>query len=183
MLLPDTMLTARLELRRLRDADFAHLRSHYRDERAMATLGGVRTDDETRELLQGYLEHWDTHGFGWWAVHERASGGFIGRGGLRTVEILGRAEVEIGYAFVPEAWGHGFATELARESVRVAFDVLDRPQVVSFTLPTNAASRRVMDKAALRHQGEILHADQVHVLYVLPRQEWRPELPRGRSAP
>ena len=51
----------------------------------------------------------------------------------------------------------------------MAFDVLNRRDVVSFTLPTNVASRRVMEKAGLAYESEILHANQAHVLYRLLR--------------
>ena len=69
--------------------------------------------------------------------------------GLRHVTIGGREEVEVGYGLRAEFWGQGLATELASASVRVAFEILGLPELVSFTLPTNRASRRVMEKVGM----------------------------------
>ena len=72
--------------------------------------------------------------------------------------------IEVGYGLVRAVWGQGLATELARESVHVGFALLHRPELVSFTLPTNAASRRVMEKAGFHYERDIIHADLPHVL-------------------
>jgi [ribosomal protein S5]-alanine N-acetyltransferase len=52
----------------------------------------------------------------------------------------------------------------------VAFDVLRLPAVVTYTLPYNAASRRVMEKLGFEYEREVVHADLPHVLYRL--QSW-----------
>ena len=92
---------------------------------------------------------------------------FVGRGGLRRVVIDGKDEVEVGYGLMPEFWGQGLATELAVASVRVGFEVLKLPDVVSFTLPTNKKSRRVMEKAGFQYEKDVVWADLPHVLYRL----------------
>ena len=47
------------------------------------------------------------------------AGAFLGRGGLFCTRVGGKPDVEVAYAFMPECWGRGLATELATESVRV----------------------------------------------------------------
>ena len=74
-------------------------------------------------------------------------------------------EVEAGWAIVPKRWGEGLATELARASVSTAFEQLGLGEVVAFTLPDNAASRRVMEKVGLTYERDIEHAGLPHVLY------------------
>jgi RimJ/RimL family protein N-acetyltransferase len=44
--------------------------------------------------------------------------------------------------------------------------------LVSFTLPDNRASRRVMEKIGFRHDTEVEHAGLPHVLYRLDRANW-----------
>jgi [ribosomal protein S5]-alanine N-acetyltransferase len=165
--------TDRLLLTRLRESDLADLCRMYRDPRVMATLGGVRFEQETRELLQRHLAHWEQHGFGLWAARELATGQFAGRGGLRHWTIEGREEVEVGYGFMPEFWGRGLATELAAASVRLGFEVLGQEELVCMALPTNGASRRVMEKVGFRYERDVLHADLPHVLYRLTAAQWR----------
>ena len=48
---------------------------------------------------------------------------------------------------------------------QVAFDDLGLGEIVAFTLPTNVASRRVMDKSGFTFERKIEHAGLPHVLY------------------
>jgi len=169
----ERMQTPRLLLTRLRPDDFDDLHALHTNAETMATLGGVRGPDETRRVLDLLCASWAADGFGYWLARDRASGRFVGRGGLRRVLLDGQPEVEIGYALLPEYWGRGLATELARASIRVAFQELGLPDVVAFTLPTNRASQRVMERAGLRHVGNTVWADLPHVLYRLTASAWR----------
>jgi RimJ/RimL family protein N-acetyltransferase len=157
----------------MRAGDFDELARMYRDPQVMATLGGVRCAAETALYLERVLEHWEQYGFGWWTARDPHTGQFAGRGGLRHATVEGRAEVEVGYGLLPEFWGRGLATELARESVRAGFVKLHRPDLVSFTLPTNGASRRVMEKVGFRYERDIVHADLPHVLYRQTASAWK----------
>ena len=157
--------TDRLLLRRLSPADLDDLLVMHQDPRVMATLGGMRTPEETKSYLAVRMEEWDRNGFGWWSIRMLDTGKFAGRGGLRRLQVKGRDEVEVGYGFLAEFWGRGLATELAREAVRIGFHELRLPGLVSVTLPTNLASRRVMEKAGFRYERDIIHANLPHVLY------------------
>ena len=75
--------------------------------------------------------------------------------------------------FAAEFWGRGLATELALESVRLGFTELKLPDLVSFTLPTNRASRHVMEKAGFQYEQNIVHADLPHVLYRQTMVAWQ----------
>jgi len=157
--------TARLHLRRVERGDFDELHAMHTNAEVMATLGGVRSRTETQRVLDMLVAHWDHHGFGYWMAYDLATAAFAGRGGLRRILLDGRAEVEVGYAIMPQFGGNGLATELATESVRIAFDVLGLRELVCFTLPTNRASQRVMQKAGFRYAGDTVWADRPHVLY------------------
>jgi ribosomal-protein-alanine N-acetyltransferase len=134
------------------------------DPRVAATMGG----SWTREDLAGWLEvnaaHQRAHGFAYAAWFERATGELVARGGLHHVVVGGRAEVEVGWLVVPDRWGEGFATELGGAAVEHGFSVLGLERIVAYTLPANAASRRVMDKLGFGHERAIVHAGLPHVL-------------------
>ena len=159
------METPRLHLRSLSDDDWIHLREIDGDPETMETLGGLRTELETRGYATAQAWHWSAHRFGWWAAFERSTDTFVGRGGLRHLEVEGVLEVEVGYTIVRSYWGLGFATEIAETSVRVGLDVLGLPRLVALTLPHNTASRRVMEKVGFRYARDVVHADLAHVLY------------------
>ncbi len=163
----ESLLTPRLQLHRMTMDDLDDLTRMHLDSRVMATLGGVRTPEQTRDWLQRQMDHWQRCGFGLWMASERETGQFAGRGGLHHVEIDGRDEIEVGYSFLPDFWGRGLATELACESIRVAFEVLHLPELVCFTLTTNRASQRVMQKAGFRYERDLIYQDLPHILYRL----------------
>ena len=160
-----TPSTKRLSATRLDARDLDALCAMHRDPEVMATLGGVRSDERTRAYLAESIEHWREHGFGLWIFRDPATGAFIGRGGLRHVVLEGRSEVEVTYALAREAWGQGFATEIAAASLDVGFRLLGLQDIVAFAIPGNLASRRVMEKVGFTYERDIIHHDVKCVLY------------------
>ena len=77
--------------------------------------------------------------------------------------------VEVGWSIHPDRWGEGFAPEAARASVAWGFEVCDLEEIVSFAVPDNARSRRVMEKIGMRPTGTIERASLPHVLYSIRR--------------
>ncbi len=157
--------TRRLSAERLSDAHFGELCRMHRDERVMATLGGTRSDEETRRFLRSNLDHWERHGYGLFVFRERTSGDFVGRGGLRRVALDGRDEIELAYAVMAEFWGRGLAREMAQASLELGFDRLGLADIVALTLTGNVASRRVMERLGFRFERDIVHAGLPHVHY------------------
>lgn len=186
----ETFRTARLVAARPRAADFDDLDRLHRDPRVMATLapagapdGGLLSGDETRRFLRRNLDHWCRHGYGLWIFRDPADGRFVGRGGLRHAHVGGNDEVELGYALMADSWGRGLATEMAKAIVAVGFAELGLADVVCFTLTTNRASRRVMEKAGFAYERDLLHAGLPHVFYRLTAAAWRRLPPAlGRDA-
>ena len=119
------------------------------------------------DKLAADIAHWERHGFGPWLLRDRDSGEMVGRGGLKHTMVTGLVEVEVGWTILPARWGEGLATELARKSVRTAFDELGLDEVIAYTAPDNVASWRVMEKAGMEFDREIVAAGLPHVLYRL----------------
>jgi [ribosomal protein S5]-alanine N-acetyltransferase len=166
------LCTDHLIAERLRVEDLDELCRMHHDPRVMATLGGLRSDDQTRQFLRDNLRHWDRHGYGLWMFRAKPDGRFVGRGGLRNVHVGGHDEVEFAYALMAAFWGRGLATEMAEAILTVAFEHLGRADIVAFTLPTNQASRRVMEKVGCKFERNIVHAGLPHVLYRITREAY-----------
>ena len=152
----------------------------------MATLsadGSPLLEEETRRSLRRHLDHWDRHGYGLWIFRDRADGRFVGYCGLKHTEAGGKDEVELAYAVMADDWGRGLATEMAEAVLRVGFEHLGLAEVVCFTLTTNRASRRVMEKAGFRYERDIVHVGLPHVFYRLTAAEWRSAGPAGPFGP
>jgi RimJ/RimL family protein N-acetyltransferase len=162
---PNELATDRLDAERLRLDHVDELVDMHQDERIMATLGGPRPIADTERFVHTNLEHWQRNGFGLWMFRRSSDGAFVGRAGLRRAHVGDADEVEIAYALKSEMWGCGFATEISRKLIIIGFADLQLSTLVAFTLPDNRASIRVMEKAGLRLEGEILHRGKPHVLY------------------
>jgi ribosomal-protein-alanine N-acetyltransferase len=132
------------------------------------------TADDVTAALRAKIEHWNRHGFGLWLLRDRLTREMVGRGGLQSTYAPGLVAVEAAWAIMPERWGQGLGTELARAALRVGFQWLELPEIVALTLPDNVASRRVMEKAGFRYEREIDHAGLPHVLYRCDARAGRP---------
>src|SRR5215211_1527255 len=181
MQLVERFHTERLNAERLRDDHFDELRRMHRDARVMATLGppgapgSLLSDEETRQFLRRHLDHWERYGYGLWALRDKTDGQFVGRAGLYNTQVGGSDAVELAYALMAEYWGRGLATEMARAILSVAFERLGMEELVCFTLTTNRASQRVMEKVGFEYERDVVHAGQPHVLYRLSASGWNSE--------
>lgn len=131
----------------------------------MAYLGGVRDEAQTRDYLARNLAHWAEHDVGLYILRDASTLEVVGRACLRHLPLAGADEVEVGYGFYPAVWGRGLATEIARALVALGWETLGLSTVVALTDRDNQASRRVMLKAGLRYERDLLFHDLPHVLF------------------
>jgi RimJ/RimL family protein N-acetyltransferase len=143
-------------------------------KRAAAALLARVSDVEGRRSVRHLAEHWGRHGFGEWAVEERASGELIGRIGLRHHAdwVAGGVKVEIGWLLARRAWGAGYATEGARAGIDHAFGRLEIGGLMSIALVGNRRSQRVMEKLGLTRRGRTHWKGSDVVWYGIERDAW-----------
>lgn len=109
---------------------------------------GVRSlPDAIRYLEDGPLASYARSGFGLSCVVDRETGAPIGMCGL--LRRAGLPAPDIGFAFLPEAWGKGHATESAAAVLHHARDVLGFPRVVAIVDADNLASIRVLERLGM----------------------------------
>src|SRR3954447_8497583 len=165
----DRVATARLVGRRPEPGDALAYARIFTDPRVPEETWPehLRTTDRARSLLDGLIAHWERWRFGPWTL--LLEGEIIGYDGLRHADVGGRPEIELMWFLDADHWGRGYATEMAREAVRVAFEVLELDELVAQTVDVNRASRGVMEKLGMRHEGDVMHAGLPHVIYRLRR--------------
>jgi RimJ/RimL family protein N-acetyltransferase len=107
-----------------------------------------------QRLLDHWLQQWADNGYGWWAVAcIDAPDCIIGFGGIAPLNYLTQPRINLGYRFAVEAWGQGYATELANAALALAFDTLRLPEVFGLVRPDHAASIRVLEKVGMQPFG------------------------------
>lgn len=128
---------------------------------------GPWTEEDARDAAAHMGGAWRTEGVHKWLAHHRESGELIGRGGLSYAEVEGVRRLEVGWAVRRLFWGQGYATEIGRAALAVAFDDLGASEVVSFTETHNHRSRAVMERLGFTHHHDFLHRGEPFALYVI----------------
>lgn len=148
--------TDRLLLRRFRASDLAAFAQLNADARVTEFLAGALSRDESDALVDRIEAHFDEHGFGLFALEITGVAPFAGFVGLSVprFEAAFTPCVEIGWRLAAEHWGSGYASEAARAVLAHGFDVVGLDEIVSFTVPANTRSRRVMEKLGMSRRPE-----------------------------
>jgi RimJ/RimL family protein N-acetyltransferase len=133
------------------------------------------------------LDHWDTHGFGLFAVESREpdlDGRLLGFAGVAYPTFLPQlaSRPELGWRLGRDAWGRGLATEAATAARDDAFCRLRLPELISIIDPENTRSLRVAVKIGMTQGREVfdpLRGRHVDV-WELPGDRWTAPNRRGR---
>lgn len=113
-------------------------------------LGELLTRDQSAASMQRFQAEIDDRGWGLWAVEVQGTGQFIGFTGLDPVDDeMPFGGVEIGWRLSRDAWGHGYATEVALASLEFGFGTLALDEIVAITTATNARSQAVMTRIGM----------------------------------
>ncbi len=175
--------TERLILRIWKQDDlesFAQLNS---DPNVMEYMPKCLNKAETETFHSRIQAHIQRHGFGLFACELKETNKFIGYVGLNipSFEAHFTPCVEIGWRLSFDYWGKGYATEAARAVLSFAFENLALDEVVSFTVPNNLRSRKVMEKIGMKrdskddfHHPLLSKSDplSLHVLYKLKKDDY-----------
>lgn len=103
--------------------------------------------DRVQKLIEGQLDHWQDHGYGWWAVEFQADRKLIGWSGLQYLPDT--EEIEIGYLLAKSHWGKGLATESAKVGLDFGFNDLNLTEIIGIVHPENIPSQHVLEKIGL----------------------------------
>jgi RimJ/RimL family protein N-acetyltransferase len=178
-----TLVTGRLILRRWQESDREPFAALNADIRVMEFFPGKLSRRESNKFVDRIESHFEQHGFGLYATELSADQSFIGYIGLAIPQFTAAFTpcVEVGWRLAGNHWGKGLATEGAREVLRLAFGHLKLDSLVSYTVPANVRSRRVMEKLGMSNDPvEDFEHPQIpeghplrrHVLYRLRRVDW-----------
>ena len=166
--------TEHLLLRRWRESDIAPNTAMLSDPESgrFITSDGKPVTDEfvgwrNAAVMAG---HWALHGFGLFAVEEKASHRYVGRVGPWFP--AGWPGFEVGWGIAREFRGKGYAVEAATASIDWVFATFEIDQIIHPIRPENVASQKVAQRlgAAIERQVELF--GHVTDLWVTRREVW-----------
>ena len=144
--------TERLLLRGWRDADREPFAALNADPVVMEHFPKTQSREESDLGVDGIVAHFERHGYGLWAVEVPGVAPFIGFCGLCVPNFTAFFTpcIEIGWRLAFPHWGKGYATEAARAAIDFGLRQAKLPEIVSFTVPSNVRSVRVMEKVGMK---------------------------------
>jgi RimJ/RimL family protein N-acetyltransferase len=167
-----TLSTERLTLRPLAPADaeaYAAVRFHPEVARWLPPASADPVE-AVRATIERFAAGWRQRRYAPWGVFRE--GRLIGHGGLNYVPEFDQTEVL--WALHPDAWGRGYATELARAALGYGFDVLGLDLIFAITLPDNHASQAVMKRLGLTYRRRVDYKGFSDIVWFdMDRQTWR----------
>lgn len=156
--------TERLYFRELEPRDDAGMFELDSNPEVHTYLGNnpVKTIEESRAAIDFIREQYRTNGIGRWAALLKETGEFIGWAGLKLERNVNGHDThyDLGYRFIQKHWGKGYASEAAAAFVDYGFNVMNLEKINATADPSNAASRKVLERAGLKfietfdHEGE-----------------------------
>ncbi|HEY6817250.1 MAG TPA: GNAT family N-acetyltransferase, partial [Croceibacterium sp.] len=146
-----TLETERLVLRAIEERDLDGWASLLADPASARFIGGVVERPAAWRGMATMAGSWSLKGFGMFSIVEKASGRWIGRAGPWQPE--GWPGSEVGWALLPDAWGHGYATEAATAAIDWAFANLGWTDVIHTIDPLNAASIALAERLGSTDRG------------------------------
>lgn len=115
---------------------------------------GARTLDQAGDyLLNGPIKSYETHGHGLYAVELQGSSELIGMCGLIKREQF--ADIDLGYAFLPEFWSKGYAHEAASAVLAYGERSLGLTGTIALVSPDNTPSIKLLEKLGFAYSREI----------------------------
>jgi ribosomal-protein-alanine N-acetyltransferase len=118
----------------------------------------------SEETLRGWLCQWESDSYGYWAITPLNADTILGFGGVMRRTWRDRDVLNLYYRLTPDAWGRGYATEVARTAVGLARSYLPHLPVIARTRPTNIASIRTAERAGLVRRPDL---DTEHIVFAL----------------
>ena len=174
------LATDRLLLRLWRAEDVAPFVALNADPAVTEFLPGPVTPEQAAQFFGTQNAMHARHGCCYFAAELKETGDLAGFVGLKYQDFrMPFAPChEVGWRLASRHWGHGLASEGARAVLRFGFEGLGLEEIVSFTVPDNVRSRRVMERLGMVRDplGDFAHPAlpaehplSRHVLYRLPR--------------
>jgi RimJ/RimL family protein N-acetyltransferase len=145
--------TQRLSLRRFSLEDAAFVLAMVNDPAWLEHIGdrNVRTLEDARAYLRkGALDMYERMGFGMYVVTLKSSDEPIGTCGL--IKRDGLDDIDIGFAFLPQFRGQGFALESAAAVLEYGKSALGLKRIVAIVSPANQRSIRILERIGLKFE-------------------------------
>lgn len=169
--------TERLILRPIEKSDAEALFLMDSNPAVMKYIGvpPIREIAETHNVIEKIQNQYQNFGIGRYAVVEKESGRMIGWSGLKfNTDIVNNYQnfYELGYRFLPEFWGKGYAQESSKAFLKAGFEDLNLKKIYAYAHSENTASNSALKKLGFQQKGSFEEPDGLCFWYEIERENY-----------
>jgi [ribosomal protein S5]-alanine N-acetyltransferase len=124
--------------------------------------------EDAKQIIQNIIiPQYELYNLGRFAVHVKEDDRFIGWCGLKYLKE--ENEIDLGYRFMENEWGKGFATESAKTILNLGFVERKLKTIIGRAHIDNIASQKVLQKLGLQYEKDTVEEGVVVKVYVIHR--------------
>jgi ribosomal-protein-alanine N-acetyltransferase len=122
------------------------------DEDVMRYIRATKSREECNAFLRKIVDAYKINPLiGRWAAYEKANGKFVGS--FAIIPIEDSDDIQLGYAFLKENWGKGYASELTKAGLDYYFRNTNADHIYAIAEKDNVASHNVLLKNSFVPDG------------------------------
>jgi len=162
-------VTKRLRVRHFTSNDDDNYYALQGNPEVMQYIRAPKTREESDLFLKEKILSASKREFkGYWAVEEKDTHVFVGC--FVIIPIPDDVEkTQLGYSFLPEHWGKGYATEVAKEGVNYFYNRTPLNEIYGVVEVPNIASKKVLLKAGFKPHGTKRDGEKELLVFMIKR--------------
>lgn len=169
--------TERLILREILPSDIDGMFLLDSDPEVHKYLGNTPVTQRTQslEVIEFVRKQYIENGIGRWAVIEKETSTFIGWSGLKLVTENVNNHInyyDLGYRFIRNYWGKGYATESAIAALNYGFKELKLNEIYACAQVENIASNKILEKLGFQKRNTFSYFNSLDNWYELKKDNY-----------
>jgi [ribosomal protein S5]-alanine N-acetyltransferase len=159
--------TERLLVREFTADDYENYFVLHSDPKVMQYIRPAEDRAGCDKRFEDTILHLPPHAYmGRWAVNEKESGRFVGC--FVITPIPNQPErIQLGYSFIPELWGRGYATEVSTAGVAYFHDRTPLTELYAVTETANTASEKVLRKVGFEFLEKKMEGEKELLVFII----------------
>lgn len=157
--------TERLYLEKIKDKHFDDLYSLLSNKDVQKHFPSTLNLKETKDFYDKLQKRYRDDGYCFLAVIRKRDDVFLGICGLLKQEIESEFQMEIGYRFLNQYWGNGYATEAVKGCVQYVKDKKIFESLIILSVPENIPSIKVAKRSGFTYLHNTIFQDVAHEIY------------------
>lgn len=142
--------TERLVVREFTGDDYENYFILHSDPKVMQYIRPAENREDCNKRFESTILFLPSHAYlGRWAVNEKESGRFVGCFVITPIP-KEPERIQLGYSFIPEVWGKGYATEVSKAGVEYFHTGTPLTELYAVTETENVASENVLRKVGFQ---------------------------------